>query len=165
LRIAHLDQRRVFPDGVAWFDVAFLDTPVDSRGNPANLFRNERAEAVHAEDQLAALDLAGHDCGALDAGRRRLKLRQDHSRNADGAKSQYQIKDAANAPVAFDFFTAWNVHNLLRSSITNCRARQDRKRLKRVGATSRRFLSITGTGVSQNRNSFGRDHPRLIVSQ
>src|SRR5262249_216049 len=151
--VADLDQRRVFPDGVAWFDVAFLDTPVDSRGNPANLFRNECAEAVHAEDQFAAFDLARHDCGALDAGRGRLKLRQDHRRDADGAKNQYQIKDATDALVPFDFFTPPHVHNLLRSSITNRRAKQDCKRLERVSATARRFLSITGTDVSQNRNS------------
>src|SRR5215475_15819994 len=112
--VAHLDQHSVLFDGVAGLDVALFDAAVDGRGNPANLFGHERAHAMHIADHLAAFDLPGHDCAALDAGRGWLEFRQGHRRAADDGKSQYQIKDAANALVAFYFFTALYVHNPLR---------------------------------------------------
>jgi hypothetical protein len=124
--------------------VALLDAPVDGRGNPANLFGHELAGTMHVADHLAAFHLAGHDCAALDAGRGGLELRQYHRYDAYGGKRHYQIKDAANALVAFDFFIAWNVHNHLHPLITNCRAKNTARDWQELARRPGDFCPLLG---------------------
>ena len=110
LRIAQLEDHALAIYCGAWTQDDPLDARLRRRGDPADVFGDERADASDLAHERAALDLIDPHLRSLDCGRRRLEARQTEREQQGRSNGGGHVDPAANPPRPNVGRRAGNVH-------------------------------------------------------